>query len=277
VNALRLLLVSDTHLSSRAPEALANWAAVAAYAAETSPDLVVHLGDLTLDGVHEPSELADAREQLDRLPVPWRAVPGNHDIGDHPWRGHSDEHTVTAARLDRWHRAIGADYWSFDRDGWTLVAIDAQLLGSGLEAEHAQWAWLETTIAAQPQDRRVGLLTHKPLTAGEEELAASPQYRFIPPEPRQRLEGLLAGRDVPLVLSGHVHQHRDSRIDHRRHLWAPTSWATLPDDVQPLIGAKRCGIVALTLDRDGTIRSEIVEPRGLRQLTLAHDIPSPYV
>jgi predicted phosphodiesterase len=50
VDAIRLVAVSDTHLSSRAPEGLANWAAVVRDVAATNADLIVHLGDVTLDG-----------------------------------------------------------------------------------------------------------------------------------------------------------------------------------------------------------------------------------
>jgi hypothetical protein len=33
------------------------------------------------------ADLRHGRAQLDRLSAPWRAVPGNHDIGDNPWPG----------------------------------------------------------------------------------------------------------------------------------------------------------------------------------------------
>lgn len=45
-------MVSDTHLSAVAPEAEANWDAVVRHIALTAPDLVVHVGDLSLDGTH---------------------------------------------------------------------------------------------------------------------------------------------------------------------------------------------------------------------------------
>ncbi|HEX6420490.1 MAG TPA: metallophosphoesterase, partial [Acidimicrobiales bacterium] len=75
----RLLVVSDTHLSPRTPEADTNWDAVVRHVAATRPDLVVHAGDVSLDGALAPGDLDHARRRLDRLPVPWRAVPGNHD------------------------------------------------------------------------------------------------------------------------------------------------------------------------------------------------------
>ena len=95
---MRVILVSDTHLSPTAPEAEANWDAVLRYVGANAPDVVIHLGDLSLDGAHNAGDLHYGRRQLDRLPVPWHAVPGNHDIGDNPWPGAPGDFTVDADR-----------------------------------------------------------------------------------------------------------------------------------------------------------------------------------
>ena len=49
---------------------------------------------------------------------------------------------VDAARQQRWLDIVGADHWSVTVSGWITLAINAQLLGSGLQAEAAQWSWL---------------------------------------------------------------------------------------------------------------------------------------
>jgi hypothetical protein len=46
--------------------------------------------------------------------------------------------------------------------------------------------------------------------------------------------------------------------------------------VQPVFGAKRCGIVSLTLGTEPPAQQELVEPDGLEQLTLTVDLPDPY-
>ena len=91
-----MVLVSDTHLSRRAPQAQENWDAVLRYVEEAAPDAVIHVGDLSLDGAHESEDLRHAYHQLDRLHVGWHAVPGNHDIGDNPFPGAPGGSTVTA-------------------------------------------------------------------------------------------------------------------------------------------------------------------------------------
>ena len=271
----RVILVSDTHLSEDAPQAQANWDAVVSYVGAAVPDLVIHLGDLSLDGAHDAADLHYGRRQLDRLPAAWHAVPGNHDIGDNPWPGAPEGITVDASRHQRWLDIVGADHWSMTAGGWVLLAINAQLLGSGLPAEAAQWSWLEEQ-AGQRRGQPVALITHKPVTATGTELAAAPPYRFWPPPARGRLAGLFGGAPPTLVMSGHVHQHRLLPLDGTDHLWVPTTWAVLPDQVQPVFGVKRCGIVSLALGTGTPAQPEFIEPPGLRQLMVTRDLPDPY-
>jgi 3',5'-cyclic AMP phosphodiesterase CpdA len=276
VAAARVILVSDTHLSASAPQAQANWDAVVSYVGACAPDLVIHLGDLSLDGAHDAVDLRHGRSQLDRLPVPWHAVPGNHDIGDNPWPGAPAGSAVDAARHQRWLDIVGADHWSATIGGWMVLAINAQLLNSGLAAEAAQWSWLEEQAGRHRGRQQVALVTHKPVTAARTELAAAPPYRFWPLPARDRLARLFGGTPPALVMSGHVHQHRLLRLDRTDHLWVPTTWAVLPDHVQPVFGTKRCGIVSLTLTTGALAEHELIEPHGLEQLTVTVDLPDPY-
>jgi 3',5'-cyclic AMP phosphodiesterase CpdA len=276
VAALRVILVSDTHLSGRAPEAKANWDAVLRQIDRAPPDIVIHLGDLSLDGAHEPGDLSFARRQLDRLPVPWHAVPGNHDVGDNPRPGAPEGSATDAERRQRWLDLVGPDYWSLAACGWTMLAINAQLAGTGMAAETAQWSWLAEQLGQCSPRRPVALITHKPLTATDAEIAAAPPHRFLPAPARQKITDLAGDDPLALVLSGHVHQHRLLQLDGTDHLWAPATWAVLPDDVQPALGAKRCGIVALEFAGTTQPRPQFIEPAGLAQLTLLRDLPDPY-
>ena len=279
MTAARVILVSDTHLSESAPQAQSNWDAVLGYVRATSPDLVIHLGDLSQDGARGAADLRYGRAQLDRLTVPWRAVPGNHDVGDNPWPGAPDGSAVDPARHQRWLDIVGPGHWSVTIGGWTLLAVNAQLAGSGLAAEAAQWAWLEEQareLAGAQRGGPVALITHKPVTTTEAELAAGAPYRFWPQPAYRRLAGLFGSRPPALVLSGHVHQYRMLTLGGTDHLWVPTAWAVLPDRTQPVFGVKRCGIVSLTLAAPAEAEQDLVVPGGLEQLTLTVNVPDPY-
>lgn len=276
VPATRVILVSDTHLSPAAPEAAANWEAVLRYIEQAAPQLVIHLGDLTRDGAHDPADLEYGRQQLDRLPVRWLAVPGNHDVGDNPRPGLAENSAVDAARQRQWSEIIGADRWSLTLDGWLVLAINAQLVGSGLAAEDIQWTWLQRRLSERTANQPVALVSHKPMAADDAELAAAPPHRFLPQPGRGRLASLFGSAPPALVLSGHAHQYRQLRQDGTDHLWVPTTWAVLPDDRQPVLGAKRSGIISLDFASGRPPRPELVAPDGLAQLTISRDIPDPY-
>jgi 3',5'-cyclic-AMP phosphodiesterase len=278
VAATEVILVSDTHLSLDTPQATDNWAAVVGYVTQARPDLVIHLGDLSMDGAHNRADLDYARRQLDLLPVPWRAVPGNHDVGDNPLPGAPEGVSVNDERRSGWLSVVGPDYWSLDMAGWTLLAVNAQLVGSGLEAEEAQWSWLASQVAAADAAQQIALLSHKPLTAPPAELASAPSYRFWPAAGRERLARLFAVRPTQpeLVASGHVHQSRRLRLDGTDHLWVPTTWAVLPDQAQPVLGAKRCGVVSVSFEPGLAPEPSFHEPDGIRQLTITADFPDPY-
>ena len=271
--AHEILVVSDTHLSPRTPEAGANWDAVVAFEAERSPALVVHLGDLTLDGSNDATQLALGREELDRLAGPWLAIPGNHDVGDTP--GPTPQGgVIDEPRLERWLDAIGPDHFHAEVGGVHLIGVDALLVGSGLEAEAEQWSWLEATLGAIGADAPVVLCSHKPVAGPPEELRpGSPRY--LAEAGRRRLEELMDRYTVPLVVSGHVHQHRRLELGGRSHAWAPTAWAVMSDAIQPTLGVKRCGVLVLTVD-GGAVAGEVVEPTGLGQHKIGRDVAEVY-
>jgi hypothetical protein len=72
-----------------------------------------------------------------------------------------------------------------------------------------------------------------------------------------------------------VHQYRVLDLDGSRYVWAPTTWAVLPDEVQPTFGAKRCGLVILDLDDDAAVAAQLVEPDGLRSSPCSATSPTP--
>lgn len=70
-----LLHISDTHFGTERPLVVE---ALARLSAELAPDLLVLSGDITQRA--RPEQFAAARQFVDRLGVPWLAIPGNHDI-----------------------------------------------------------------------------------------------------------------------------------------------------------------------------------------------------
>jgi alkaline phosphatase D len=263
---IRILQVSDTHLSPRSPVADAHWAAVLAHIAASSPDLVVHTGDISLDGANHLSDLEHARSQLDRITVPWLAIPGNHDIGDIG----DDPGSVDPTRQARYRSVFGEAFWSHRRGQWHLLGLDIQTMLSGSGGE-SWWRWLEAELGSD--EGPVAVFVHRPLLpmAGGEVDAAT---RYVTEPGRSRLIELLDGADVRLVASGHVHQWRSVRQGARSNVWAPATWAVLPDTTQPIIGTKVVGVVEHELGE--SVTSTVVTPQGMATVVCGEDVPDPY-
>jgi hypothetical protein len=98
--------------------------------------------------------------------------------------------------------------------------------------------------------------------------------------------------DYPLVSAAALDRYRDTigpdrwfvdvgawRLvgrDGLDHVWVPTTWAVLPDRIQPVLGAKLCGVVELTLADDGGVGVALRQPSGLAHWVIADDIADPY-
>ena len=217
----QLLVVADSHLSPAAPHADEHWSAIVADVGRRRPDLVVHAGDISMDGANDPADLHHTRRRLDELPVPWRAIPGNHDIGD---VGDTAE-PIDERRRGAYEDAFGAGSWDVRLDGWHLVGIDIQTLTSSLPTAAVLWGWLEDTVdsglppCCSSTDRSCPYGLHE----------YDEPRRYVTGDGRRRLLDLIGRTGVQLVVSGHVHQWRDVVSGKCRHVWAPSTWSSLPD------------------------------------------------
>jgi hypothetical protein len=182
-------------------------------------------------------------------------------VGDEP-PGQDPNQIVDPSRLARWERSFGADRWVMDMGGWSLIGVNAQLFGSGLVREHAQDDWLDEQLRVA-KGRHVGLFLHKPLFLEDpNDNVAGP--RCIVPLARARLRQKLQQSQVRLIVSGHLHQHRDRTLDGMRHLWVP---AVAFAASQPLGGDTRCGITVVDFSVDG-VQIAVERPSGL----VSHDL-----
>ena len=161
MSQLKIIQVSDTHLSRKWAYFQDNWEAFLDCMSDERPDFIFVTGDICFNGSKWPDDLVYARKQLERLPSPWRSIPGNHDIGDTPpdtrLKG-----PITTARRTRYRRHFGPDFWVEDLGEWRFIGLNAQLLDSGLAAEKAQMKLLDNALETA-NGLSIALLIHKPL------------------------------------------------------------------------------------------------------------------
>ncbi|RPI42312.1 MAG: hypothetical protein EHM59_18150, partial [Betaproteobacteria bacterium] len=213
---LRLIQVADLHLGAGREHHLDNWRKVRAWAARERPDLAVVNGDMIMSDPDTESDHAFARAEVDRIGIPCRFLPGNHDIGDNVLFGKMAQR-VNTERLERFRRHYGEDRWTFSAAGWVFVGFNAQLFGSGgLPEEAEQWGWLERTLNAA-KGKPTALFTHKPLfldhpgEADHEDLTL--RQSCVDAASRTRLLGMAHACGVRLISTGHKHQTRTFSLE----------------------------------------------------------------
>jgi 3',5'-cyclic AMP phosphodiesterase CpdA len=259
---MRIVQISDTHLSREKPQFFDNWAPLAAWIADQHPDLVIHTGDVTVDGAGVEADLSFSAQLMGELGIRWRAVPGNHDVGD---TRHARQ-PVNAERLGAWQRHFGPDRWVEDvaegAQHWRLVGFDALLMGSGEPEEDEQALWLEQVMAEAGQ-RRIVWFLHRPLFL-EDPGEGDTGYWSLKPQPRAPLMTLVRRHRVALVASGHLHKARDFALEGTRYIWSPASSFLVGAGQPEMPGEKRLGAVVYELDK-ATLTARIAEVPGLTQ------------
>lgn len=263
--------ISDTHLSPSKPYFRDNFEIVAEELRARRPDFILNTGDLALDGADSDADLELARTAHASLGIEVHAIPGNHDVGDHP--DVARRQPVNDQRVGRYRRILGHDFWALDIPGWRFIAINALTFGTGLHGDDAQQDMVRSK-ASSCDGRSLAIVLHKPLADEryDEPLHSS---RFMTASPRATLLGLLDVVTPSVVLSGHVHQYRDVAIGGSRHVWAPATSFMISDPWQPAFGAKTVGYLEHTFDADGKHRHRLVGVRGISHHDLA-DFPQAY-
>ncbi|MHC1551580.1 metallophosphoesterase family protein [Phyllobacterium sp. K27] len=257
---MRIIQISDTHLSPSKSHFNANWPPLAQWVADQKPDLVVHTGDLAVDGADIEDDLVFSAKLLNELSVPILSLPGNHDIGHMP----GSAQPVNATRIGRWLEMIGPDRWIHDRDNWRLIGLNSLILGADSLEEKEQFDWLEDALAGAGA-RRIAVFAHKPLFVDAPDEGET-GYWSVRPAPRKKILDFLVRYDVALHASGHLHRGWQGTHNHTSLVWAPASSFIVGDMERDMPGARILGAVIHTLT--DTIESEIIEIDALSRFVL---------
>lgn len=258
---MRIIQISDTHLSADHNFFHNNNLAITQWLADQQADLIVHTGDLAMDAAGTLEDLHLAVDWLGQFASEVVVVPGNHDVGDRinikPTQPVNDE------RLSQWRDMIGPDYWSLDREGWRLIGLNAMLFDTGHASEEAQFEWLQKAIAT---NNPIAVFLHKPLFI-EHRNEGPRGYWTVTPEPRKRLLALLDQANVKLIGSGHLHIHRNVVVDGINHVWGPAASFVCGDSQEDLGGNRLLGVIEHCFS-DDSVESRFIRPEGLEDLTI---------
>lgn len=253
----RILQISDTHLSPRTEHFRLNNDLMREPLHRSDHDLIVHTGDITLDGVRYEEDHAYCRDFFGQFPKQVRFIPGNHDVGDNPALSKPEQmngSAINLGRLERYRRFFGPDRWSFDTPAWRLIAINSMLVGSGLDEEQAQFDWLDQQVAGA-KSRHIAFFTHQPLFIDEPE-PTELTYWTVDPSGGRRFRSLVADSRLRLIASGHLHQQRSRRHGAIALEWGPSVAFTTREALVPEMGGSRqVGHLEHTLHDDGRVET----------------------
>lgn len=261
---VRIAQISDLHVSPEKPVFNANMDRLMEAVRDARPDIVLNTGDLGLYGERDNGDIACALQAQKAIGVEARVLPGNHDVGEHP--DIPDRVWADEASLARYRRQVGSDFWTFDLPGWRLVGLDSLIVGTGLSGDEEQLAMLRQA-SLERGGRALALVMHKPLAdlSYDDSLVIN---RFTTRRCRRLILDAIGERPADLVICGHLHQYRDSRMGGSRHIWCPAASFVIGDPWQPSYGAKAVGWLEHRFHFDGTHDHALMTVRGL----IHHDL-----
>ncbi|MBT3343709.1 MAG: hypothetical protein HN404_11985 [Gemmatimonadetes bacterium] len=190
-------------------------------------DLLLVGGDLTRDGSIHDFELEEARAQLDALPYPHYAIPGNMDSGNkyapRPGGTGRDDPALMmeAAQLDNFSRYFGEMPWSFAHKDVRFSGFYAAVAGTGFPHEQRMWQWLEEELPSLPPAKHHVMTMHYMLFFDRPEeptwdlMKEEEYYRWystIDEPHRSRMLEAFKRAKVEIVLSGHIHCRRPEQV-----------------------------------------------------------------
>lgn len=256
-SAIRLVQVSDTHLSRDHGHFNYNFQVFREAMQKLAPDLIVNSGDLSLNGADVEADLVFARAQHDLLAAPWAAIPGNHDIGEAPGFSRLKQ-PLTVERMSRFERVVGPRWWTREIGDWLLVGLDSSLFASALPDEAQQSAFFRDALAKRPGNRKL-VFIHMPPYEDDPENTEFTTHS-LPHPSRQAFLDTCASGGVRAIACGHLHVHRV--VSHRGMpiVWAPTTaFVNVARQLNNGYGFPRAGYVEWLLDGD-TLSFELIEP-----------------
>ncbi|MEO1997139.1 MAG: metallophosphoesterase [Planctomycetaceae bacterium] len=203
------------------------WAAITGQISQLDAQFLLHGGDFTRDGESHEFEYQIARDDLDALPFPTFAIPGNMDVGNKPTsqrgslRPWDDTQIVmTRRRLELFASWFGPIHWSFLFRGVRFTGFFAAVAGSGLPQEKHLWRMLEKLPQLPHGTHHVAVMHYWPfmeeLNEPAWDLTKDSEYDnwyfSIDPPHRQRLWSLLKAAQVDTLFCGHVHTGRPVQV-----------------------------------------------------------------
>jgi 3',5'-cyclic AMP phosphodiesterase CpdA len=164
---------------------------------EPRPHVLLATGDLVESG--DPVEYTELRRQLDRMSMPVRLLPGNHDDRD-ALRAAFQDHAYLQQRP--------FVQYAIDDYAARIVVLDTLIPGQpGGRLDDERLRWLDATLASKPQKPTLVAMHHPPFHTGIQHMDA-----MALEDPGALADVLSRHSQVERVICGHVHRAIEASI-----------------------------------------------------------------
>ncbi len=225
-----------------------NWQTARKQIINLNPDFLIVGGDLTRDGATHRFELEQIKSDLDNLPIPYFAIPGNHEVGNKYFPDSSV--SIQSDYINLYKSVFGESAWSFVHKGVRFSGFDALLFGSDLPEEKKLWQWLEQQ-SKLPKSKYHIWFIHPALFI---EHLNEPNFKieqdhnawyFGIDEPfRSRIFTIFKKTAATHVISAHIHCRRKVVVDSITFLYSPSTafpqWSDRWPDGDSSLGFINC-------------------------------------
>ena len=242
---IRVVQISDLHIGLNPhPEGYEHTQQAIQMINRMRPDLVLVTGDLS---ENKPEAREQAEDLLKSLKVPYKTIPGNHDV-------HDDD-------ISAYRAAFGQDFYSFEMKGIRFIGLDSQLMGNfddfgasqtprngGKAAEDSEkmFRWLEGL--KDDKDKPTIVFQHVPIT--RENAPDNKPYWGISDPYLSREIKQLKRLHVKHMIAGHWHNPQTVEKEGITiHVAPAVNYGIKTDQV---------GFMLYTIDRSGNVKAEVV-------------------
>ncbi len=188
---------------------------------QIKPDAVFFGGDNTNKSIDTPGYAQELIDILKLCPLPYRIIPGNHDIGSTAGWHHHDPGAMSSS-LKQYRDLFGTDYWVHEAAGFQIIGVNSQVFGSSLQEEQEQIRWLHEVLSA-PTDHIRGVFLHTPpyLRDWDDSFTDGSEMMHLKQEAMHPLKEILLRYPPDILINGHAHRFWVQR----EHRWW---WVGLP-------------------------------------------------
>ncbi len=183
------------------------------------PDVVILGGDLVDEA--SPDEYAHARELLAGIREPLLMIPGNHDARE-PMRAAFPDHTY-------WPSSGPLHFVATEFGPVRIIGFDITVPGKHHgDIDDAAVAWLDATLASEPDRPTIILMHHHPFASG------IPYIDKYDCRRGARLAEVVARYPaIERILTGHIHRHMQLRFGGTILCTAPSTTTAIALQLDP--------------------------------------------